>query len=115
MAAASSDVFRTFFKLLFGTILFGVVHGLLLTPVLLAIIYTLYPPAEADMRTHAPVHPPRPVADADEGPSRALWLGTESSSKRADTRLRFGEPLLVPPALCTVAECALPMLPPAAL
>ena len=69
LAGASSDVFRTFFKLLFGTILFGVVHGLRLTPVLLAIIYTLGPPADADMKTHAPVVPlPEGVVDPYSGP-----------------------------------------------
>ena len=66
LAGASSAVFRTFFKLLFGTVAFGVIHGLLLTPVLLAVIYAISPPTDADM---APTKQTAAVAPA--APKRA--------------------------------------------
>ena len=61
LANASSSVFRTFFKLLFGTVAFGAIHGLLLTPVLLAIIYKVAPPKGADMVGTSAVGPSAPA------------------------------------------------------
>ena len=71
-AGASSDVFRTFFKLLFGTVAFGVLHGLLLTPVLLAAIYHAFPPKEAPLAALDAVAP-APLA-AEDGVAEAPAL-----------------------------------------
>ena len=75
LAGASSDVFRTFFKLFFGTVAFGVLHGLLLTPVLLALIYTAFPPKDADLSSVGAVAPAPAAAEA-EAPKR--WPGTDA-------------------------------------
>ena len=64
LAGASSSVFRTFFKLLFGTVAFGIIHGLLLTPILLAIIYKVAPPKEGAVDAKTAVAPAK-AAPAD--------------------------------------------------
>ena len=38
LSVASSDAFRTFFKMLFSTVVFGVYHGLVVMPVVLSLI-----------------------------------------------------------------------------
>lgn len=42
LAAAKSNGFRNFFKVLFGTVMFGVLHGLLFAPLVLYELYTWY-------------------------------------------------------------------------
>jgi len=43
LSQASSTVFRIFFKICFGTVVFGIAHGILLMPVLLGWYVTVFP------------------------------------------------------------------------
>ena len=43
LSSASSTVFRIFFKITFGTVIYGVVHGVILMPILLGHYITLFP------------------------------------------------------------------------
>jgi len=43
LSMASSTVFRIFFKLCFGTVVLGILHGMLLIPILLGFYVTIFP------------------------------------------------------------------------
>lgn len=54
LSIASSDAFRTFFKMLFCTVVLGVYHGLVVLPVLLSLIgdYVVPVHVEAGIKTN---------------------------------------------------------------
>merc|ERR1712166_74443 len=48
LAFSNSTVFRTFFKMFFGIIIYGVGHGLILMPVVLSLFGAIRPPLEGE-------------------------------------------------------------------
>jgi len=75
LSQASSTVFRTFFKLTFGTVIYGVLHGVILMPVLLGHYITLFPnkPERLDV-------PVEDLEDTPEAMKKALDEGDSMDS-----------------------------------